>query len=71
MTREEARKAENIIDKIMKDLNTIQKIGTALMVIGVLGIIILQIATLFNIHWIVGCAGLSILSIILGCCLIY
>lgn len=55
----------------MKDLNTIQKIGTALMVIGVLGIIILQIATLFNIHWIVGCAGLSILSIILGCCLIY
>lgn len=55
----------------MKDLSTIQKIGTALMVIGILGIIILQIATLFNLNWIADCVGLSILSIILGCYLIY
>ena len=66
MTREEARKAENIIDKIMEDLSTIQKIGTALMVIGILGIIILQIVTLFNIHWIVGCVGVIFLMIIIG-----
>lgn len=71
MTREEARKSENIIDKIMKDLSTIQKIGTSLIVIGVLGIILILIAILFNLHWIAGCVGLSILSIILGCYLIY
>lgn len=59
-------KVENIIDKIMKDLSTIQKIGTALMVIGVLGIIILQIATLFNINWIVGCVGALLIMIIIG-----
>lgn len=50
----------------MKDLSTIQKIGTALLVIGVLGIIILQIATLFNINWIVGCVGVLFLMIIIG-----
>ena len=66
MTREEARKAENIIDKIMKGLITIKKIGTALIVIGILGIIILQIATLFNIHWIVGCVGVLFIMIIIG-----
>ena len=71
MTREEARKAENIIDKIMKDLSTIQKIVTASIVISVLGIILILIAILFNLHWIADCVGLSILSIILGCYLIY
>lgn len=59
-------KVENIIDKIMKDLSTIQKIGTALIVIGVLGIIILQIATLFNLHWIAGCVGVLFIMIIIG-----
>ena len=66
MTREEARKAENIIDKIMKDLSTIQKVGTALIVVGILGIIILQIATLFNLHWIAGCIGVIFNMIITG-----
>lgn len=50
MTREEARKAENIIDKIMKDLSTIQKVGTALIVVGILGIILILITILFNLH---------------------
>ena len=50
----------------MKDLSTIQKIGTTLIVIGILGIIILQIVTLFNIHWIVGCVGVLFIMIIIG-----
>ena len=54
----------------MKDLSTIQKIGTALIVIGLLGITLILISILFNLHWIAGCVGLSILSIILGCYLI-
>ena len=53
-------------NKIMKDLSTIQKIGTALIVIGVLGIIILQIVTLFNLHWIAGCVGALFIMIIMG-----
>lgn len=50
----------------MKDLSTIQRIGTALIVIGLLGITLILISILFNLNWIAGCIGLSILSIILG-----
>lgn len=50
----------------MKDLSTIQKIGTALIVIGVLGIIIILIAILFNLHWIAGCVVVLFLMIIIG-----
>ena len=55
----------------MKDLSTIQKIGTVLMVIGVLGIILIQIATLFNLHWIAGCVGVLLLMIIIGAILFF
>ena len=50
----------------MKDLSTIQKIVTALIVIGVLGIIIILIAILFNLHWIAGCVGVLFIMIIIG-----
>ena len=53
-------------NKIMKDLSTIQMIGTALIVIGVLGIILILIAILFNLHWIAGCIGVLFLMIIIG-----
>ena len=57
-------------NKIMKDLSTIHKIGTALIVIGVLGIILILIAILFNLHWIAGCAGVLFLMIIIGVLLV-
>ena len=50
----------------MKDLSTMQKIVTALIGIGVLGIILILIAILFNLHWIAGCVGLFFLMIIIG-----
>lgn len=50
----------------MKDLSTIQKVGTALIVIGVLGIILILIIILFNLHWIAGCVGVLFLMIIIG-----
>lgn len=50
----------------MKDLSTIQKIGIALIVIGVLGIILILISILFNLHWIAGCVGVLFLMIIIG-----
>lgn len=50
----------------MKDLSTIQKVGTALIVIGILGIILILIAILFNLHWIAGCVGVLFLMIIIG-----
>lgn len=50
----------------MKDLSTIQKIGTALIVIGILGIILILITILFNLNWIAGCVGVLFLMIIIG-----
>lgn len=50
----------------MKDLSTIQKIGTALIAIGVLGIILILITILFNLNWIAGCVGVFFLMIIIG-----
>lgn len=48
----------------MKDLSTIQEIGTSLIVIGLLGIILMLIAILFNLHWIAGCVGVLLMIII-------
>lgn len=50
----------------MKDLSTIQKVGTVLIMVGVLGIILILITILFNLHWIVGCVGVLFLMIIIG-----
>ena len=57
-------------NKIMKDLSTIQKIGTVLIVIGLLGIILILITSLFNLNWIAGCIGVLFLILIIGSLLV-
>lgn len=54
----------------MKDMSKKKKIGTVLITVGFTFIALIVIISLFMLHWIAGCAGISIFMIIIGSLLV-